>query len=1336
MISTSTTRALLRYVLPLGKDIPFDRDGFLDLPPEGAWWLGPNAHPRPVTELLDQGGSFVLLAAGGVGKTRVLDDMRAREGDVAKIDLVGAESRDIREAISQAIAEGRPIYLDGLDEAVIYLPALFRILEQCLNKASAGEVPWRLSCRPAAWDATLARRLAEVVPGFRALRLLPLTRAHAVDLAERLMAQPGSIADPAAMVERLGRLASTPGGLHAAIRRWRKTGSLPDGQLEALRFEVEDLLTEVNPSLPTPMVSLDRRYRLASRLGAISLFSLGTGRFSRSVGDQADVVGVSELPSDPEPEEPGTPVTPQEYQEILNTALFDAAPDSTVSFRHHQYAEFLAAYFLVVRKIGRAQLKGVLGVHAEGKLPGAMMGVAAWLGALKPSLIEDLIVGNALGLAQTGVALSSDVRAKIVDSLLMLASTGNIDPWWQIDLSVLSHPDLEAQLRRHLDDAHRAEHLWWIARFAQAGMCRPLVGRLLELAIESQAPSWARGALVEAVGALGTDQDRVALHAFLTCDEIADPDDDLLAKAFAVLYPNQMSCQDLLGKLRPRRNRQLVGSYLIFLGGLAERLPADDVPTALAWASRHLDDAQDAYGRLFSQLLARGCSTASRRDIAEALAGFLADLLNHPAWSREMYRDGMPWHRMDAEQRRLLAVKVANRLTSDAWYRLYRSELIQADDLLWLIKELTSLPKPAQEALAECVSVLSHQPTAATAELILSLEPDHPAYPLTEHLRQPMAIDCHSAQQWRRARDSETVYEQRRSTAASEQEANLRTAIDEAETNTESWWKIIYWISLDPHQSDHKFFAHDLTTRPGWQRLDEMQRDRVLEIGLDYVKTHQVNASEWAGRDSFTLDQVLPDWSGVHLMTSLAQRRSELLQVLEPSVWKCWAPAIVGAWIEDHQEDGIRTRADLFDMAPDKGQQAILAAALDFLDDLQTHGSQLSFYPLYKHIADRLASDVAERLVADRYDDHLAAALLRLLTEKAPNVATATCRQLRSNPSSMQSIVASQCLAELDPSSIVDSLCAGESDLEGIGPYLKIEALDEPHLSALARLILDRFSYADDTSASKPWGIGRDIRQTRQAVLQQMTDLGLVEELESLKEGRPLADSEIVAWYLRTARSRVADLALTRPTPPELLVFLARSDTRLIRHGDNLQTVVLEQLHLMQHEITHNTAFRDLWNETKQGDSPKGEDDISDWIRRAIEVHLTNGCVIDREIQVARRASKGFGTRIDLTATATAATQAQEVVRVIIEAKLVGNDELLTAMHQQLKEKYLIPMGVNHGIYLVYWVAPEQRPAGWSRRKHPDLATLMNQLREQAQQIQPPLSIQPFVLDISRPAPF
>jgi hypothetical protein len=46
------------------------------------------------------------------------------------------------------------------------------------------------------------------------------------------------------------------------------------------------------------------------------------------------------------------------------------------------------------------------------------------------------------------------------------------------------------------------------------------------------------------------------------------------------------------------------------------------------------------------------------------------------------------------------------------------------------------------------------------------------------------------------------------------------------------------------------------------------------------------------------------------------------------------------------------------------------------------------------------------------------------------------------------------------------------------------------------------------------------------------------------------------------------------------------------------------------------------------------------------------------------------------------------------EAKLVTDSTLLTAMHDQLVQRYLLPAGYQHGIYLVYWVDPSQRRAG------------------------------------------
>jgi len=146
---------------------------------------------------------------------------------------------------------------------------------------------------------------------------------------------------------------------------------------------------------------------------------------------------------------------------------------------------------------------------------------------------------------------------------------------------------------------------------------------------------------------------------------------------------------------------------------------------------------------------------------------------------------------------------------------------------------------------------------------------------------------------------------------------------------------------------------------------------------------------------------------------------------------------------------------------------------------------------------------------------------------------------------------------------------------------------------------------------------------------------------------------------------------------------------------------------------------------------PKGEDDISDWVCRQLQLRLTPAAIIDREIQVARR-RQGIGTRIDLTATTPTATQPPSTARVIAEAKLVTDPGLMTAMQDQLVQRYLIPAGLQHGIYLVYWIDPDQRPAG-SAKGPTDRDRLKQQLTQQAAEAGDGLQIHPYILDISHP---
>lgn len=101
----------------------------------------------------------------------------------------------------------------------------------------------------------------------------------------------------------------------------------------------------------------------------------------------------------------------------------------------------------------------------------------------------------------------------------------------------------------------------------------------------------------------------------------------------------------------------------------------------------------------------------------------------------------------------------------------------------------------------------------------------------------------------------------------------------------------------------------------------------------------------------------------------------------------------------------------------------------------------------------------------------------------------------------------------------------------------------------------------------------------------------------------------------------------------------------------------------MQHKIIHSTAFREIWDR----DVPQSEDSITDWVQRRLEERLAAGVVVDREVQVKREKPQGVGTRIDCVATAF--TETKNIARVLFEAKLANNNEVPTAMQEQLIDR-------------------------------------------------------------------
>ena len=188
------------------------------------------------------------------------------------VNLLALDAAGLRDALQWAITTGRPVYLDALEIAARYVPNLFFILEDCLSDAAAAGVPWRLGCRPAAWEGARAAGLDSALPGFRQLRLLPLTRAAATDVVSGVTSSPDRFLEEAVRAG-LGRLAASPLRLLSAASQWEVTGHLPDSQLSAMQYQVKQLLKETSRRQQTTVPD-DRRRRLAGRLAAMSVFGL------------------------------------------------------------------------------------------------------------------------------------------------------------------------------------------------------------------------------------------------------------------------------------------------------------------------------------------------------------------------------------------------------------------------------------------------------------------------------------------------------------------------------------------------------------------------------------------------------------------------------------------------------------------------------------------------------------------------------------------------------------------------------------------------------------------------------------------------------------------------------------------------------------------------------------------------------------------------------------------------------------------------------------------------------------------------------------------------------
>ena len=467
----------------------------------------------------------------------------------------------------------------------------------------------------------------------------------------------------------------------------------------------------------------------------------------------------------------------------------------------------------------------------------------------------------------------------------------------------------------------------------------------------------------------------------------------------------------------------------------------------------------------------------------------------------------------------------------------------------------------------------------------------------------------------------------------------------------------------DPDSLDRpdEVFGQDLTKRRGWKSLTQKQQQDLLRAGLRYLDVHQPRVEDWWGLTrGVTLQLAGPDGFGVQLMTTLVRHKEPLLAGIAIETWQRWAAAIIATWTVALQpSDDLRTR--LLQHLPSAARPDLLSAALEYIDIINTTDARSYPHDIYRQLVPDLRAALVERLRADRYRADLSNDLLDLIIGASPpEVVQGVVHDLGDSAAGPVAALALERLAALDPVAAVDRLnriAATPEHLTQALRRLDVGHLDDERLATAATLLLDAYPYADDPPDIRDFAISpqRDMRELTGGLLRQLADRGCTEALERLLQDRPDLDQQAIGHHLLQARRRRAELDHHPTAPRQMIDLLRRGDGRLVRSDADLLDVTLKQLDRLQHDIRHDGAFHELWNDPSgSSPRPKTEDDISDWIRRRLNDRLNDGMIVDREVQVARPRGHGIGTRIDLTLTAATALS-QPLARVLIEAKRSDN---------------------------------------------------------------------------------
>jgi hypothetical protein len=1387
-----------RYWCPREGEFSLDSEGYLH-DPETLLGSAHNSALKALTDIEDA-ACLILLGESGMGKTEAMKAERvaleaelvARGNVVTWVDLlaIGSAEQLDREVLhplrtAQIEAGHHYLFLDGLDESLLRLSSIKKMMVAALNAAPAGHVRLRIACRTAEWPNSLEKDLRKVF-GEEQVAVYELMPLRKKDVAAAIKARALDPDDVLSKLDAAGAVpfAIKPITLSFLLNRLTNGGGIPSSRTELYEEGCRQLVDESEHRQESGLagsLTSEQRLALARRIAALTIL---TNRrqifFGKDEGDATDADILSRDMADGESERAkhlDVPATPEAVQEtLMRTALFSSRGPKRLGWSHQSYAEYLAATYLKAHELSWAQVRSLFLDPGDANVFPQLRGVAAWFAALNREAFEALVaIDPLILLTSDAVTFDTDDRQMMTGELLRLASIGamgRIDPLHARVLQHLAYDGLAAQLRPVIEDRSRPEFERQLAlEIAFHARVTDLAPTLIAVALDDNESLLIRTRAACFASRVGANANGLtALKSLLQVDRAIDTSDQLRGCALEALWPSGMlTLDELLAALVPPQRTNTHGTYLGFLQSPRfASLDRRGLVMALEWllAQETTGQLPNGFEVLGDELVRRAWAETDDTEVRRLLADIALKRFRrfHSLVDRDEAKEFAKVIAREHDRRRTLASEVLLRATPDDKNKLLYGDTVlfnPAVDVAWFAAKVDAETDPDRRAvLEEMFGVFTMRMNEAIVEQMGTLR-DHSPFVADKFrwLFHGMTLGSPEAEE---SKARFAVHEQLM--AEIPKPAQLPKRISEILEDTlleceagqhDAFIALQYQMHLTTSAYTFETFEGNLQDTPGWMDAPPDRRQRIIEGAVKFVQHADPDTASWIGTDKYSEAAL----AGLRAFALIALAAPARVAEIDTAVWKRWAAGLLAAPLNDfvHElrpqllriaykyapEELREAIRPIVSKENDRGYVSVLREFRATWDEELTAAS-LDLVRSESLQATSLASIFDFLLEVDlgRSTPVLAELLDAALTrgDKTAVVALGVCAFVHATQAMWPQVWA---IVSTDPE-LADEILKGGANGAEFGTKT-IAGLTEPQLADLYLLMSRRFPPADDPEPASgfvaPHVQARWFRDSVLRILTARATQAACGELRRLIAELPAQQRYLVELLRDTDARRRAGM-WSPATPQQLLDLTRKNDARFVETEDDLLDAVQESLRRFEKKLhAEETAVLDLWNETKQGHrkvyTPKDEDRFASLVARHLNDDLHGrGIIVNREVEVR----KGERTDIYVDAIAKNATR----ITVVVEAKGCWNPQLREAIKDQLAERYLFNARTTRGLYLVGWFYCDHWADTDKARKAlcpPDGAALIAELDQQATALSvSPRRIEAVVIDarlrfpVSQPA--